>query len=155
MLCGLAVAVGATTLVLLLVRKPGDDRLGMVVLIGFAFAAILSAWRSDRISARAATTMLLLLMLLELGNVSNFNPRSQVETKTQLQQLAEHSDIAQFLAAQPKLVRVEVDENDIPYNFGDWYGIDHFGGNLASITENVTRVQANARARMICRWSFE
>src|SRR5262249_35612490 len=45
--------------------------------------------------------------------------------------------------------RVELDGEDIPYNFGDWYGIDQFGGYLASLTTNLSRVQANTRARMM------
>jgi hypothetical protein len=42
---------------------------------------------------------------------------------------------------------VEIESNDLPYNFGDWYGIEHFGGYLASLTENVNGVQGTAKAR--------
>src|SRR4029453_4663025 len=69
--------------------------------------------------------------------------------------VSDHVYFGDFLRSQDRPVRVEIEEKDIPYNFGDWYGIDHFGGYLASITENVTRVQANTRARMMCATNFQ
>ncbi len=157
LLVGISTAVGSAALVLLLMKKPGDDRLGIVVLVGFALAAVFSAWRLGRITARAATVSLTLLMLLELGNVTTYSMGSQVDRKTLIKQLADHGDIAQFLSARSREqpVRAEIDETDIPYNFGDWYGIDHFGGYMASITENVTRVQANTRARMMYAVNYQ
>ena len=38
------------------------------------------------------------------------------------------ADIADFLRAQPGWFRVDFDDNDVPYNFGDLYGIEQFGG---------------------------
>jgi len=157
LLVGFSAVVGTVAVVLFLINKPGDERLGMMVLTGLALAAILSAWRGTRISTRAATVSLTLLMLLELGTVTTHNLRSQAETKTLPMQLADHGDIAKFLISQSHdgPVRAEIEEKDIPYNFGDWYGIDHFGGYMASITENVTRVQANTRARMMYATNFQ
>jgi hypothetical protein len=131
-----------------------EDRLGIVVLAGFLFAAILIAWANDRIPERAAISSLALLMLLELGNVTTYNYQARGEAKSLVTNLSEHADIAAFLGHQIGPVRVEVNENDIPYNFGDWYGIDHFGGYLASITENVTRVQESVRARNMYGTNF-
>jgi uncharacterized membrane protein YfhO len=132
-----------------------EDRLGIVVLAGLLLAAILSGWANNRVSERAAISSLALLMLLELGNVTTYNYQARGETKSALTNLSEHSDIAAFLSYQVGPIRVEVNENDIPYNFGDWYGIDHFGGYLASITENVTRVQESARARNMYGTNFQ
>jgi hypothetical protein len=71
-----------------------------------------------------------------------------------LKELSQHSDIATFLSHQLGSVRVEVNDKDIAYNFGDWYGIDHFGGYLASLTENVNRVQGDTRARSMYGINF-
>ena len=49
-------------------------------------------------------------------------------------------DIAQFLKSQPGWFRVDVDDNDVPYNFGDFYGVEQFGGYLASIPERTHRL---------------
>jgi len=153
-LVGFAAILGITIWATLLMKTPADDRLGIVMLAAFLLAAILTAWRNGRISTRAAGASLALLMLLELGNVTTYSFPSQVDPKPLVKNLAQHSDIAGFLRDQSGPVRVEVDENDISYNFGDWYEIDHFGGYLASITENVTRVQASTRARMMYGVNF-
>jgi hypothetical protein len=46
-------------------------------------------------------------------------------------------DIAGFLKAQPGWFRFEVDEADIPYNFGVFYGLEQFGGGVASMLSRV------------------
>ena len=42
--------------------------------------------------------------------------------------IASHADIAGYLKQQPGWFRVEVDDAVIPYNFGDFYGIEQWGG---------------------------
>ncbi|HTX39924.1 MAG TPA: hypothetical protein VME43_33125 [Bryobacteraceae bacterium] len=42
-------------------------------------------------------------------------------------------DIADFLRAQPGWFRVWLDQDAVPYNFGDWYGIEQFGSYTASM----------------------
>ena len=46
-------------------------------------------------------------------------------------------DIADFLERQPGWFRVDLDEDVVPYNFGDWYGIEQFGSYTASMPTNV------------------
>jgi hypothetical protein len=99
----------------------------MVVLIGFVLAAILNAWDHARITERTALTAIALVLLLELGNLTTYGYQALGEAKSLLTNLSEHSDIAVFVSHQIGPVRVEVDPHDIPYNFGDWYGIDQLG----------------------------
>jgi hypothetical protein len=54
------------------------------------------------------------------------------------------SDIAGFLRAQPGWFRVDFDDNDVPYNFGDLYGIEQFGGALSSMPVRVHRMLGRA-----------
>jgi hypothetical protein len=154
LLCGLSALVALIIWVATVTKTPVDDRLGIVMLAGLFLAAVLMAWSSARISGPAAIVALGLLMLFELGNVTTYTYQLTARPESLLKPLSEHADIAAFLRDQGKPVRVEVDENDIPYNFGDWYGIDHFGGYLASMTENVNRVQGNPRARDIYGVNF-
>ena len=49
-------------------------------------------------------------------------------------------DIAAFLKAQPGWFRVDFDEGDVPYNFGDLYGIEQFGGLVSSMPEGTQRL---------------
>jgi hypothetical protein len=66
-------------------------------------------------------------MLFDLGNVITYSYQARAEAKSLLTNLSEHSDIAAFLSHQIGPVKVEVDAHDVPYNFGDWYGIDQLG----------------------------
>src|SRR5262249_11878452 len=122
---------------------------GIVLLAAILLACILTAWGAERISTSGAAGSLVLLMLLELGNVTTYSFPTRGNPHSLLKNLAEHYDIAAFLKDQYEPVRVEIDADEIPYNFGDWYGIDHFGGYLASLTTNLARVQADTRVRMM------
>jgi hypothetical protein len=153
-LSAFAGAIGLALWILLVTKQQPDDRLGMVVLAGFLLAALLTAWRTERLSARAAITSLALLMLLELGNVTTYSYPAVGGAQSFLKGLTEHYDLAAFLKDQNEPVRVEIDANEIPYNFGDWYGIEHFGGYLASLTTNIHMAQGNKRARMMYATNF-
>ena len=52
----------------------------------------------------------------------------------------DQEDIAAFLKQQPGWFRIEADEKDVPYNFGDWFGVEQFGGYLASMPEKTFRM---------------
>lgn len=51
--------------------------------------------------------------------------------------LTEHVDVAEFLRRQGSLWRAEIDDGDVPYNFGGWHGVLQVHGYLASATENI------------------
>ena len=54
------------------------------------------------------------------------------------------ADIAEFLKAQPGWFRVDFDDNDVPYNFGNLYGIEQFGGVGSSLPVRTHRMLGNA-----------
>lgn len=143
----IAVAAGglltSLLLVLTLTKVAFDARLGVSALV----AVLLAATLAMPLTRRAGGVWLILLALLELGNVSGYGFQPQDNPNSLLKKLSEHSDIAEFLRKEPGPVRVELDDQAIPYNFGDWYGIDHFGGYLASLTQDVARLQGSARVR--------
>jgi hypothetical protein len=67
-----------------------------------------------------------------------------------LRQLNEDRDILAFLRRQPGTFRVEVDGRQIPYNYGEWNGIDTFDGYVTGLLENVLRFDLYApRTRML------
>jgi hypothetical protein len=51
--------------------------------------------------------------------------------------LTRHRDIADFLRAQPDLVRVTVNDQDVPENFGDWHSIEMLQGYVAGAPINL------------------
>jgi hypothetical protein len=54
------------------------------------------------------------------------------------------SDIAEFLKAQPGWFRVDFDDNDVSYNFGDLYAIEQFGGVGSSLPVRTHRLLGRA-----------
>ena len=58
--------------------------------------------------------------------------------------IAGQADVAEFLKAQPGWFRVDFDDNDVPYNFGNLYGIEQFGGVGSSLPVRTHRMLGNA-----------
>jgi hypothetical protein len=69
-------------------------------------------------------------------------PRDVPDSYTAL--IASHADIAEYLKRQLGWFRVEVDDDAVPYNFGDFYGIEQFSGYVPGMPERVHRVLGHA-----------
>ncbi len=139
----LALVVFTVTGALVLGQKaPGEDRYLVIALVGLLAAALLYAWHRGNVSQKTAAALAIGLMLIEFGNLSGiFWPnKDETERNVYLPRMARHDDIAGYLAGLPWPVRMEVSDQDIPYNFGDWYGIDQFGGFVASLPVNLVRL---------------
>ena len=113
-----------------------------------AFTAILAAVlfaasRAKAISPQIAACAVPLLIIIEIGNVSGAQMASRIAIGRagHLDRLFHHHDIAEFLRAQPQPIRVDVADADIPYNFGDWHGIETLGGFAASATSNLLELE--------------
>ncbi len=154
LLLGVAAMLGIIIWIFQSTKVALDDRMGIVMIAALLMAAILTAVDKMAISAGAAIVLTGGVMLLELGNVTTYSYPAHGVGQSFVKPLSEHADIAAFLRNQVDPVRVEINEQEIPYNFGDWYGIEHFGGYLASLTENVSRVQGNPRARLMYGVNF-
>ncbi len=108
-----------------------------VAIAGLA-ALGLDAWQWKS-GARVRRIAVLALVVVEAASFRvAFNlvdrPNSYAST------IAAQSDIAAFLKQQPGWFRVDADEEVVAYNFGDWYGIEQFGGYTASMPVRVYRV---------------
>jgi len=57
--------------------------------------------------------------------------------------LRANDDVAAFLHWQARPLRVDVSDQDIPSNFGDWHLIDTLGGYMPGVTANVFRLGAH------------
>lgn len=138
----LAISVAA----LALEKQPGD-RYALAALMALLAAGVIHARRLSHISARVAGVSLVGLLLIELGNVSGFvlPHRTEKDRSIYLSEMAQHADISEFLRSQPWPLRVAVSGADMPYNFGDWYGIDVFGGYVASLPENLLRLDIHSK----------
>jgi hypothetical protein len=59
------------------------------------------------------------------------------------------SDIAEFLKAQPGWFRVDLDDTDVSYNFGNLYAIEQFGGVGSSLPIRTHRLLGHAETPRI------
>jgi len=84
-----------------------------------------------------------LLSLLELGGAWSAPRISDPSRPSRLAQLRAHDDIASYLRQQPGPVRVAVNDKDVPYNFGDWHGIDTLWGFAAGVTANLVELETH------------
>jgi hypothetical protein len=132
-----------------------DNRMAITALCAILAAGILAAPFSS--GARAAGAIA--LVLFELGNVTDYNlATADRATHPYLYQLADHFDLAQYVRAQGEPARVVYDAKAIPYNIGDWYGIETVNAYAASVPSSLWQ-QAVFSARvqdiMGVRYYFE
>jgi hypothetical protein len=108
-------------------------------IIALLLAAILAAYARRYLTRAAALGWIFGLLVIEISMVTTHGYAHRLDTNRNkfIGALSRHSDIVRFLRTQPRPIRVEVDDKEIPYNFGDWHGIDTTGGYLAGVTANV------------------
>lgn len=120
------------------------ERLAVFGLVALALAALLWACRSQRISFAGLSAAAILLMLFELGTLYGPGYPHRDAAAGYLAELGRDRDIVEFLRAQPDFTRLEVNVEDVPYNIGDWEGIDVMQSVLPSLTVNVARYMGDA-----------
>ena len=125
------------------------DRLAVIALVALALAAILYGWQRRNITSATAITLLILLNLFELGTVVGRNYQQRGRAGSPLNALEQNRDIVAFLRHQPQPIRLEIDLYAVPYNIGDWEGIDQFQAYLGGITSNVLPFGAEDRAHSV------
>ena len=125
------------------------DRLAGAACYGLLLAALLYAWRFGHIQPNTGIALAILLLLLQAGLETGFAWPNKERPSEYLKKMSDNTDIVEFIRRQPKFVRLEVDDQEIPYNFNDWHGIDSLNGYLASLTTNIGHVQGDYRARMV------
>jgi hypothetical protein len=104
----------------------GDSRVGMIALVALGAAALLLAWNRRLISRPALVTLLCASLMVEQGVESDWNyaHKDDKARSVFLKPLFATQDIADFLRSRPDPKRVEINPADVPFNFGNWYGID-------------------------------
>ena len=117
-----------------------EGRLLFAPFVALLLAGLMFMWSRGDVAAHVAKAGILALLLLELGNFTTANFLGKYDKSRTVRYTAGHSknsDIVQFLQKVHQPFRINYDDQELPYNFGDWYGIETSGGYVASITENV------------------
>jgi hypothetical protein len=126
-------------MVLTIVRPEASleyERLAIFGVVSLALAALLHAWQRHALSASAAVALFAIVTLFELGTVHG-HYRHRDDPGSSLAALQQNRDVVDFLRRQPDLVRVEIGTEGVPYNIGDWDGIDQFRAYLGGMTANL------------------
>ena len=117
--------------VLALMHRPEWTKpLWMVAVLALIFAGFL--WRGGWALAPAAVAIFVAESLTIAQPIEVRRTPGSFENL-----MAAQADIGRFLKTRPGWFRVEFDSEAVPYNFGDWYGIEQFNGYLASMLERT------------------
>jgi hypothetical protein len=118
---------------------PADDRVILTGVIALLAAALLAACCRGVLTLPQGRTLLVLLLLFELGNSAQYGltDRSDRNQMQWLDKLYANADIAAYLRMQPGFQRAEVAQDAFAPNWGAWHGVEMQGGKGASITTNI------------------
>jgi hypothetical protein len=119
-----------------MVEKAREPAMAIVLFqLGIAVLAALGASRLRTRWCALALAAVLAEAVYNAPHLARFDrPGSFART------IEEQSDIAEYLKAQRGWFRVDFDDADVTYNFGDFYGIEQFGGAAASMPARVHRM---------------
>ena len=134
-LAGFGAVVGFGALFFYAARVPvADDGWILTALCAILAAGLLAAWRTGAVSGNLGSAAAIGLVLFELGTVTDSNlATADRKTHPYLYQLAAHFDMARYVRAQGEPARIYYDSKAIPYNIGDWYGLEAFNAYAASV----------------------
>jgi len=129
-------------------EQRADDGDLMIALAAVLLGLLLHGWQTRNVTWPSLCAGALLLMMVEISNGGSamLPHRTLAPAMGLYQSLQAHRDIAQFLRQQPGLRRVQIDDQLIPYNFGDWHGVHQDGGYLASLPLNIRQHGFHTRA---------
>jgi hypothetical protein len=153
----LGAALYGALIVLITVRpEKGEEYkfLALAALTALLMAGLLGAWNRAMLSGRTAAALLLLLTLFELNTIGNYGFRRRDLPAFGINKLYQNRDIAEYLKQRTEPVRIEVDANEIPYNFGDWFGVDQIEGYQPGAMRYLAMLQGERRIRMLLATNY-
>ncbi|MDP8980273.1 MAG: YfhO family protein [Acidobacteriota bacterium] len=138
-----AMSIAAIVLMLQVSKKlqwDMEDRMMITVLAALLLAALLYGWPTGALTHPQACTLLVLLLMFELGNDTGFQfaDRNKPAQHAALDKVTNSPDIAAFLHRQNGRFRVESRTDDIFLNWGDYHNLD-FLQTYTGVTANVIR----------------
>jgi hypothetical protein len=127
--------------------RPVDSNSSFAVaaVAAMLLAALLAGRAGGHLSARALTTAVFVIALVELSGLTAFSFAAVTDenaTKA-VAGLARTGGVAEFLRSGELPARVDVSNEDVPQNFGDFVGLESAAGYLASLTRNVHVLQSH------------
>jgi len=126
----------------LLHRAPTAHPAWVIGAVALVLAAVLRWWPKSW--THCLPYAVLVLFLIESTTVPL--PIQQMnQPGSLLNPTAEEEDIAEFLHRQPGWFRVQIDEDAVPVNFGDFYSVEQTGGYVASMPASTLAILGDQR----------
>lgn len=137
-----AALVWGVELLMLAGRSDAVERSHSLLLtsvVALLLAALIHAASQGRLPLPAAQAGILLLMLAEVSAGTSYLilPRTNPQNPNNLDRFAQHRGVIAFLRAQKPPFRFHADDQEIPYNLGDWNGLEDTAGYLASVSADL------------------
>ncbi len=130
----------------------GDDRVMITVFAAFALSGLLFRMSRAVVAGYGIPALIVALYILEIGNSAFFYlpHKEEASRNVILSKLDDTKQVADFLRSQPGPIRVWTSGEDVPFNFGDWYGIDVLFGYAPSAPADFYRIEYHTlRGRQI------
>ena len=104
----------------------GDSRPGMIAFLALLAAGVYYVWTRGQLRAGSMLALIGLLLVIEQGNSVGWGWAHVRDTKRMalVNALYDTEDIAGWLSTRPNPKRLEINDNDVPFSFGDWYRMD-------------------------------
>ncbi len=121
----------------------GDGRMGVIALLALLLAGICHAVARGLLRPRVAIIAIGALLVLEQGNEVGFwgfVHESDTARAIYLKPIRESQDAGDFIRRQPSPRRVEWNQKDVEFSFGDWNRVDGMGIAGASAPESFHRL---------------
>jgi len=120
-----------------------DDRVLVAGILALVVAGVLLAAEHGKLATGSGAALLIAVTLAEAYTVGTwgFPHRLDKHHNQASAGLTGDRDVAAWLRAQPRPLRVAVNDQDVAMNFGDWHGIDMLQGYLAALPENIRRLE--------------
>jgi hypothetical protein len=112
----------------------GDSRVVTGAVLVLLMAAVLRGWRSGALQGASTHSLLLAIVLVQLGHGGAANHAHRLNGFRELDALREDHKVAEAVRKLPP-GRVGWPNQDV-HSFGDWIGLDAWDGSAASVTSN-------------------
>jgi hypothetical protein len=120
----------------------GDSRPGMIGLLALLAAGVYQAWGRGYLRASAVIALLGVLLVIEQGNNVGWGWAHVRDTNRMglVNALTDTRDLADWLSTRQNPKRLEINDEDVPFSFGDWYRMDAAQSPTASMLTQTSEL---------------
>jgi hypothetical protein len=114
----------------------------MTAMVALLLAGVLYAWSRGHIRARGVLIALGVLLVIEQGNEVGYGWAHVRDTNRMglVNALWDTQDLAGWLGTRRAPVRLEINDQDLPFSFGDWYRLDAAQASTASMLTQTSQL---------------